>query len=124
MLDQGRRYTLVEIEKSPHQVFTKNGELRSEVHHAIHQTCQWDVWLQTHSAYIREKLPGFESPQYMIVIGRSSEFTDENRTYLRAYNRKLNDTTLITYDDLAKMFEDRVSSMKKHLNTSETAPSE
>lgn len=124
MLDQGRQYTLVEIEKSSHHVFTKNGELRSQVQHAVHQTCQWDVWLQTHSAYIREKLPGFESPQYMIVIGRSTEFTDENRTYLRAYNRKLNDTTLLTYDDLAKRFEDRVSAMKKQRDTSDTVASE
>lgn len=41
MLDQGPKYTLVEIEKSAHDVFTKSSELRSEVQHAIHQTCQW-----------------------------------------------------------------------------------
>ncbi|NQU19913.1 MAG: DUF4263 domain-containing protein [Candidatus Nealsonbacteria bacterium] len=116
MLDQGPRYTLVEIEKSSHEVFTKNGELRSEVHHAIHQTCEWDSWLQKHSGYVREKLQGFESPQYMVVIGRSTKFTDGNREYLRAYNRRLNDTQLITYDDVAELFEDRIAAMRAYFS--------
>jgi hypothetical protein len=114
MLDQGPRYTLVEIEKSSHDVFTKNDELRSEVQHAIHQTCQWDIWLQKNSAYLRDKLPGFENPQYMIVVGRSDDFGDEHREYLRAYNRRLNNTQLVTYDDVAHAFADRIAALKTH----------
>ena len=114
MLDQGPKYTLVEIEKSSHAVFTKSGELRSEVQHAIHQTLQWDVWLQKHSQYLREKLPGFETPKYMIVIGRSTNFSDSNRDYMRAYNRRLNNTEFVTYDDVAMRFAERIDAMKSH----------
>ncbi|MBN1910279.1 MAG: DUF4263 domain-containing protein [Pirellulales bacterium] len=120
MLDQGPKYTLVEIEKSSHRLFTTSGQLRSEVQHAIHQTCQWDVWLQKHAGYLREKLPGFESPQYMIVIGRSTGFTETDREYLRAYNRRLTSTQLLTYDDVAKMFEDRISALKQHFAPNST----
>ena len=114
MLDQGPRYTLVEIEKSSHELFTKSGEFRSEVQHAIHQTCQWDIWLQKHSSYLRDKLRGFETPQYTIVIGRSTKLTPEHREYLRAYNRRLNNTQLITYDDVATSFEDRIRAIREH----------
>ena len=117
MLDQGPKYTLVEIEKSAHDVFTKSGELRSEVQHAIHQTYQWDVWLQKHAGYLRDKLPGFETPSYMIVIGRSTGFTEENREFLRAYNRRFNNTHLVTYDDVATSFAERIDAMKAHFNT-------
>ena len=114
MLDQGPKYTLVEIEKSSHSVFTKTGELRSEAQHAIHQTLQWDVWLQKHSQYLREKLPNFETPRYMIVIGRSTDFNESNRDFMRAYNRRLNNTEFVTYDDVAKRFADRIDAMKSH----------
>jgi antiviral defense system Shedu protein SduA len=117
MLDQGPKYTLVEIEKSSHEVFTKKGELRSEVQHAIHQTLQWDVWLQKHSSYLRAKLPGFETPNYIIIIGRSTDFTDENREFLRAYNRRLNNTQLITYDDVVRSFADRIEAMKSRFTS-------
>lgn len=121
MLDQGPKYTLVEIEKSSHTIFTKNGELRSEVQHAIHQTCQWDVWLQKHATYLREKLPGFETPNYAIVIGRSLGFTDDHREYLRAYNRRLNNTELVTYDDVAARFSERIEAMKSHFGIDDSA---
>lgn len=114
MLDQGPKYTFVEIEKSSHSVFTKSGELRSEVQHAIHQTMQWDIWLQKHSQYLRDKLPQFETPKYMVVIGRSAKFTESNREYMRAYNRRLNNTEFVTYDDIAKRFADRIEAMKSH----------
>ena len=122
MLDQGPKYTLVEIEKSSHAVFTKSGELRSEVQHAIHQTLQWDVWLQKHSPYLREKLPDFETPKYMVVIGRSTNFTDSNRDFMRAYNRRLNNTEFVTYDDVAKRFADRIEAMRSHFASDNAEP--
>lgn len=120
MLDQGPKYTLVEIEKSSHVVFTKSGELRAEVQHAIHQTRQWDVWIQKNAAYLRNKLSGFETPSFTIVIGRSTGFTAEHREFLRAYNRMLNNTQLITFDDVAISFGERIQAMKSHFNTADS----
>jgi hypothetical protein len=101
---QGPAYILVEIERASHSILTKDLVLSGSVNHAIKQTRDWDVWLEKHKAYIQEKLPGFETPKYMIVIGRSNTMTDKDKSYLRSYNREWKNTTLLTYDDLLACF--------------------
>lgn len=119
MLDQGPNYTLVEIEKASHEVFTKDGELRNCVSHAIKQTIDWDVWLEKHQNYLQSKLPGFESPKYEIIIGRSTDFTEDHRATLRAYNRNLSNTRILTYDDVAREFDERIKAMRSHFGVDE-----
>ena len=102
---QGPTYTLVELERASHTVLTKDFSLASPVTHAIKQTRDWDVWLEKNKAYVQNKLPGFETPRYMVVIGRSADFTDDQKAYMRSYNREFRDTRLLTYDDVLARFE-------------------
>lgn len=102
---QGPTYTLVELERASHTVLTKNFTLANPVTHAIKQTRGWDVWLEKNKAYVQNKLPGFETPRYMVVIGRSAEFTDDQKAYMRSYNREFMNTELLTYDDVLARFE-------------------
>jgi hypothetical protein len=102
---QGPTYTLVELERSSHNVLTRDFALASPVTHALKQTKDWDVWLEKNKAYVQNKLPGFETPRYMVVIGRSAEFTDDQKAYMRSYNRDFRNTELVTYDDVLARFE-------------------
>jgi len=102
---QGPTYTLVELERASHPVLTKDFTLASPVGHAIKQTRDWDVWLEKNKAYVQNKLPGFETPRYVVVIGRSTEYTEDQKAYLRSYNREWKNLELLTYDDVLVRFQ-------------------
>jgi len=61
--------------------------------------------LEKNKAYVQNKLPGFETPQYMVVIGRSTEYTEDQKAYLRSYNREWKNLELLTYDDVLVRFQ-------------------
>jgi len=82
------------------------------VNHAIKQTRDWDVWLEKNKAYIQNKLAGFETPSYLVVIGRGDALTEEERAYLRSYNREWKNTTLLTYDDVLARFRSTISNLE------------
>ena len=109
---QGPIYILVELERASHSILTKDLVLSGPVNHAIKQTRDWDVWLEKNKAYIQNKLQGFETPNYMIVIGRSNTMTDEDKSYLRSYNREWKNTTLMTYDDLLTRFRKTIINLE------------
>ena len=113
ILDQGPSYTLVEIERASHKVLTKDQLLAEPVNRAIKQTRDWDLWLEKNKTYIQGKLPGFETPQYLVVIGRSNEMNEEEKAYLRSYNREYKNITLLTYDDLLKQAEEILESLHR-----------
>ena len=112
ILDQGPVYTLVELERSSHPILTKEGLLSSQVNQAIKQTRDWDIWLESNKSYLRNKLPNFESPQYLIVIGRTSSMSDSEKAYLRSYNREYKNITIMSYDDLTAQAEEFLESLK------------
>jgi len=97
---QGPRYVLVELERASHPLLTEKLILSGPVNQAIKQTRDWDVWLEQNKAYVQNKLPGFETPSYLVIIGRAKNLTDQARSYLRSYNRNWKDIELLTYDDL------------------------
>ena len=101
---QGHVYTLVEIEKASHSVVNKDGSLTGAVSHAIAQTRSWDIWLEKNKNYLQGKLPGFESPNYLVVIGRSTTLSEDQKAHLRSENRARKDTQIVTYDDLLIRF--------------------
>lgn len=105
---QGPTYTLVELERANHTILTKDFTLASPVAHAIKQTRDWDVWLEKNKAYVQNKLPGFETPKYMVVIGRSAEFTEDQKAYMRSYNREWKNLELLTYDDVLARFQSTI----------------
>ena len=100
MLDQGPKYTFVEIEKPSMGILTRGREFMAEFKHAEKQILDWDIWLQDNQDYIQRKLKGFESPTYLIIGGRSKDMGEEEKRYIRAWNRSQKNTRFLTYDDL------------------------
>jgi len=100
-LEQGIKYTFVEIEKANMPIFTKDGEFTAEFTHAQKQTLDWDVWLEQNIDYLRKKLSGLEKPNFLIIAGRSKSFNDNNRGILRAWNRRQNNAEFLTFDDIS-----------------------
>lgn len=109
---QGPSYILVELERASHPLLTKDLTLSSPVSHAIKQTRDWDVWLEKNKAYIQNKLPGFETPVYLVVIGRGHQLTEDEKTYLRSYNRDWKSTSLLTYDDILSRFRSTIANLE------------
>jgi hypothetical protein len=109
---QGPNYFLVELERADYSVLTKDLSLASPVTQAIKQTRDWDVWLEKSKAYIQNKLPGFETPHYIVVIGRSNNFDDSQRSYMRSYNREWKNLELLTYDDVLYRFRATIEKLK------------
>ena len=111
--DQGPKYTLVEIEKVSHRIINSDNSLSAASNHAIKQTQDWDVWLESNKAYLQQKLPGFETPNYLVVIGRGNTLDGTAKTYLRSYNRSWKNIELLTYDDVLIRFKGVISALTK-----------
>ena len=109
----GPIYTLVEIEKASYPVLTKDLSLSSAVTHALQQISAWDTWLESNKSDLAGKLPGFETPNYKIIIGRGVTFDDREKKCLRAYNRRLADTELLTYDDILVSFRATIAGLER-----------
>ena len=109
---QGPTYLLVEIERASHPILTKELMLSAPVNQAIKQTHDWDVWLEKNKAYIQNKLPGFETPTYLVVIGRGHLMSDDEKAYLRSYNRDWKNTSLLTYDDVLCRFRNTITNLE------------
>ena len=116
--DQGPIYTLVEIEKSSHPILLKDNSLSPQTNHAIKQTRDWDVWLEGNKAYLQRKLPGFETPLYLVVIGRGNTLDDTAKAYLRSYNRDWKNIELLTYDDVLVRFNGVVKALEAAISRS------
>ena len=114
--DQGPTYTLVEIEKPSLPILVQDYSLSSHTNHAIKQTRDWDVWIEQHKSYIQSKLPGFETPKYMVVIGRSSNLDTTAKAHIRSYNRELQNTELVTFDDLLVRFNGIIKKLEDFIN--------
>jgi len=93
---QGPTYILVELERSTYNVLNQDKSLSSQASHAIKQTRDWDIWLERNKPYLQNKLPGFETPRYLIVIGRATNLNEDQKAYLRSYNREWKNTELLT----------------------------
>ena len=119
---QGPSYILVELERAIHPIMTKDLVLSGPVNHAIKQTRDWDVWLEKNKAYIQNKLPGFETPTYLVVIGRGNTLTDEGKAYLRSYNRDWKNTSLLTYDDVLARFRSTIANLETVAKTNPSQP--
>lgn len=115
MLDQGPRYTFVEIEKPSMPILTKGNEFTKEFKHAEKQILDWDIWLQDNQDYLQRKLTKFEMPNYLIIGGRSKNINDIGKRYIRAWNRSQKNTIFWTYDDLLEKNKELLSSLKRHI---------
>jgi len=109
-----RRVTLVELERSDHDVFTKKGRPRAEVTHAIQQVEDWLRWWRENPSKIPHPFDPTVPVEGLVVIGRSVEMDDDSRRRLLSlnHNRLIK---VITYDDLLE----RVKSLIANIETSE-----
>lgn len=93
-------YVIVEIEKPQDNIFTRNGEFSSKFIHAYGQVIDFINWLENNISYAKEKLPGLTSPKGLLIMGRSSKFTERDWLRFKRFNRNSNSIELITYDEV------------------------
>lgn len=119
--DQGVAYALVEIEPATLPIFKKpkkgkkpeTADLSQDFNHALEQTINWDSWLETNKSYLRNHLPGFETPQYVVICGRSQDLNDTQKAELRACERRWHNTIVRSYDDLLAGLEQHIKGLKR-----------
>lgn len=96
-------YVLVEIESPVRQLFRKDGQPRQELTHAWDQILDWRRYLENNLDTVRTDLglTGISAnPKSLIVIGRSSTVSDENRLKLMTLQNQVANLRILTYDDL------------------------
>lgn len=117
IIDQGYRYTFVELEKVSMNIFTKKGEFTKEFNHAYGQIIDWEGWITKNKDYLAKKLVGLESPYYLIVAGRSLSFDENQKERLRAWGRLQRNADFLTYDDLLKQFSEFIETIERNKDT-------
>jgi len=94
-------YVLVELEKSTHPLFIKNGHLSSQLNHARGQIQDWRRYLEDNLSTVQRELGlhGISpSPPCLIVIGRADSLSEENRRKLAAIENEAPRLKILTYD--------------------------
>ena len=72
---------------------------------------RYSIWLEQNKAYLQNKLPGFETPKYMVVIGRGTALDATAKAYLRSYNRDWKNIELLSFDDVLVRFNGVISAL-------------
>ena len=96
-----RDWTLIELERSTHRLFTKAGDPTAAVTHAVRQTMDWREWIQENLSYARKILPEIAPvPSSLVIIGRRDTLQADDKTRLSVYMAGLYRVTIRTYDYL------------------------
>lgn len=102
-------WTFVEIERSDHKLFTKEGLIAQPLNRAIAQINSWWIWLHDHSEYASKEFYRF-SGEYTaaIVIGRRSSLSNVDIRRLEQLNQTQlsGKLKIITYDVLLDYAKD------------------
>lgn len=96
-------YFLVEIEKSTHELFRQDGQVRTELVHAQKQVSDWFRYVEDNLKTVQQELglAGISStPNALIVMGRSRDLTPENRRALTTMRNLAPKIQIMTYDDV------------------------
>jgi Shedu protein SduA, C-terminal len=96
-------YVLVEIEAPYRELFRQDGHPRYELTHAIDQINDWLAYLADHRTDIESKyeMRGISaSPRALVVIGRASGLTDDNRRKIATMQERQPRLRIMTYDDV------------------------
>jgi hypothetical protein len=101
--DAAGDYLLIELEKPSHRLFGKSGKPSAELQHAIDQIVDWKRYLEDNISTVRREL-GLKdistNPRAVVVIGRRSTLSDENRRKLLAIENAQPKLKIMTYDDV------------------------
>jgi hypothetical protein len=96
-------YLLVELEKSTHTLFRNDGHPRDELNVARGQITDWKRYLEDNLRTVQDELglSGISAnPRSLVVIGRSSTLSPDNRRKLRAMENEQPKLRIMTYDDV------------------------
>ncbi len=96
-------YLLVELEKLTDPLFVKTGHASYQLNRARGQVQDWRRYLEDNLSTVQRELglSGISSnPKCLIVMGRSSELTDEHRRKITAMENESPRLKVITYDDV------------------------
>jgi hypothetical protein len=96
-------YLLVEIERPDRPLFIKNGHASSELNHAKGQILDWKRYIEDNLSTVQKELGLTEissNPNSLIVIGRSSSLSSENKRKLIAIQNQCPKVKIMTYDDI------------------------
>jgi hypothetical protein len=101
---QGLEHVFIELEHPEKRIFVQSGQFGTDFTQAKDQLLNWEAWITKNHAYISQKHPSLNKPLFHLVLGRSSDLSQEQRDKLQnefmATNRRFS-----TYDDLAERFE-------------------
>ena len=108
---------LIEIEKPRTKLLKKDGDMHSELNHAIEQVRNWlHEVTQERSEIIKEigkkhdlKPDDVTKVRGVVIAGRDNEFDDNEIRRLKAKN--LGDVELFTYDDILRGLGDMLQGL-------------
>lgn len=93
-------YVLIEIEKPQDKIFNKKNDFSASFTHAYGQVLDFLSWIDENIAYAQKKLPGISVPQGLLIIGRSTLLTVDQRKKLDYFNLNNTRIKIYTYDDI------------------------
>jgi ppGpp synthetase/RelA/SpoT-type nucleotidyltranferase len=109
-------YIVVEIENPKHQVITKSGDISAPVNHARQQVEDWQEWIEDNLPTVQRTFPDMSAPKGLIIIGRSENFTRDQRRKLARHNINLSGRIkILTYDDVIAGGRTYIASLEKSI---------
>jgi len=102
-LEASGDYVLVELERSTHRLFRKDGDSTQALNHARGQVIDWKRYLEDNLATVQREvgLVGISAnPKSLIVIGRSQFLTLQHRRKLVSIENESPRLKIMTYDDV------------------------
>ncbi len=96
-------YLLIEIEAPHKPLFRKNGHPRQELQTPINQIREWLTFISDNRVRLEKDhgLVGISvSPRLLVVIGRSKDVTEANRSAIRTLEATIPRLRIRTYDDV------------------------
>ncbi len=110
-------YIFVEIEPVVTPLFLKSKNRQTEftavLHRALNQLRDWEIWTRDNIAYLRQNFPEFDQAGCILVIGRSTNLSSDQRKVVVNENQKAKNLTILTYDDLANRLEGMIDSLRE-----------
>lgn len=102
-LEASSDYLLVELEKSTHRLFRKDGHTTEALNHARGQVIDWKRYLEDNLSTVQRELglSGISAnPKSLIVIGRGQSLTPQNKRKLVSIANESPTLKIMTYDDV------------------------
>jgi hypothetical protein len=94
------KYILVEIESPKDRIFTQANDFTAQFIHAFGQVLNFQQWVDSNAAYARLHMPGVSSPRGLLVIGRRTDLSEDNKTKLHRFSINCVSIEIVTFDDL------------------------